>query len=270
MARQRDEALRCDWLESADVARRFPGAAPCRGALFAPDDGAVDPPALTRALLADATRQGAALVRQPVSSIMREGDRISGVDTPDGPIPAPQVVIAAGAWSGRIAGLPRPLPVEPVRGQLVAVPWPAATPRAILYGHQSYVLARGREAVLGSTMESVGFDPRVTELGVTTIRDGARRLIPALGPPSATPARAWAGLRPVTPDGHPIIGPDPEIRGLWYATGHGRNGILLAALTGEIIGMLLAGEAPAIDLAPFSASRFRSSVVSRQKPLTED
>ena len=254
VAEQRQAGLRCDWLDAAELAARFPGAAPCVGALFAPEDGAIDAPALGRGLLADARRLGVEVRPEPVRNIVITGDRAGGVETPGGTIDAHHVIIAAGPWSPRIGGLRRTLPVEPVRGQMLATAWPARMPRAILYSDHAYVLARGDEALLGSTMERVGFDGRVTPSGLAEVRAAADRLVPEL---AGTPARrSWAGLRPVTPDGRPILGADPAVGGLWYATGHGRNGILLAALTGEIIGTLLAGGAPDIDLTPFAATRF--------------
>jgi glycine oxidase len=269
VAQQRQAGLRCDWLEADEVAERFPGVAPppaCRGALFAPEDGAVDPPALTAALLADARRLGVTVVPERVVRIetgLGVG-RATGVALANGTIAAAHVVIAAGAWSPRIGGLPspRPLPVEPVRGQMAAAPWPAGTPPAILYCDHGYVLARAGEALMGSTMEHVGFDGRVTEAGIAQVVSAAARLLPALG--GAPPVRTWAGLRPVTPDGRPIVGADPEVSGLWYATGHGRNGILLAALTGDIIATLIAGEATDVDIAPFAPARFQPSGVRRQ------
>jgi glycine oxidase ThiO len=256
VANQRQAGLRCDWLEPADIAGHVPGAAPALGALFAPEDGAVDPPALTRALLADAGQRGTSIVPEGVLRVTVVAGRATGVVTTRGTISARHVVVCAGAWSPRIeiAG-GRTIPVEPVRGQMAAVPWPDGLPRSILYSDHAYVLARGAEALMGSTMERVGFDARVTESGIAEIRQGAERLLPALA--KAAPGRSWAGLRPVTPDGLPIIGPDAGIDGVWYATGHGRSGVLLAALTGEIIGMLLAGETPHVDLAPFAITRFR-------------
>jgi len=262
VAQQRQAGLRCDWLEAEEVTERFPGAAPAaRGALYAPEDGAVDPAALTRALLADARRLGVALVPQRVVRVAtaESPGRVTGVALADGTISAEHVVIAAGAWSPGIGGLPRPLPVEPVRGQMAAVPWPSGTPPAILYAEHGYVLARGGEALMGSTMEHAGFDGRVTDAGIAQIVQGAARLLPGLA--GTRPTRTWAGLRPMTPDGRPIVGADPEIRGLWYATGHGRNGILLAALTGDVIGTLLAGEATDVDIAPFSPARRQPSAV---------
>jgi glycine oxidase len=255
VARQRQAGLRCDWLEPADVHERWPGAAPdCCGALFAPEDGAVDPQALTRALLADARRLGAALHPVRAEEIRCSGSRVSGVRADGEEIGADRVIVAAGAWSPQLAGLPRALTVEPVRGQMAMTPWPTQLPPAILYYfHHGYVLTRGKEAILGSTMEHAGFDGSVTNEGLAQIFRSAVRLLPALR--SLPVERTWAGLRPVTPDGRPILGADPDIAGLLYATGHGRNGVVLAALTGEVIGDLLAKSETEVDLAPLSPMR---------------
>ncbi|HXM38772.1 MAG TPA: glycine oxidase ThiO [Gemmatimonadales bacterium] len=254
VARQRQAGLRCDWLDPAEVAERFPAAAPCSGALFAPEDGAVNPPELCRALLADARRCGAQTIAARVERITSILGRATGVVTRLGAVRCEHVVIAAGAWSPRIEGLPRALPVEPVRGQMAATPWPAGLPRAILYCDHAYVLARGSEALLGSTMERVGFDGQVTDEGIAQIVAAATRLLPALGTQPRT--RTWAGLRPVTPDGRPIVGPDPDVRGLWYATGHGRSGVLLAALTGEIIAELVTTGTSGMEIASLEPARF--------------
>src|SRR5438876_374949 len=111
---------------------------------------------------------------------------------------------------------------------MAATAWPDGTPPTILYQDRGHVLARGGEAVLGSTMERADYDSRVTNEGLAQIFRGAVRLLPALI--TQPVQRMWAGLRPATPDGRPILGRDPEVERLWYATGHGRNGILPAAL----------------------------------------
>ena len=255
VARQRQAGLRCDWLEGGDVAERFPATAPCLGALFAPEDGAVNAPALARALLADARRCGAETLPARVNRINTILGRVTGVETSAGKVRAEHVIIAAGSWSPRIEHLPRSLPVEPVRGQIAAAPWPTGMPRAILYFDHGYVLAREGEALMGSTMERVGFDGSVTQSGIAQVVALARRLLPTLPP---VPTRTWAGLRPVTPDGRPIVGPDPDVRGLWYATGHGRNGVLLAALTGEIVANLVTTGASEIEIASLAPERFTS------------
>ena len=254
VAQQRQAGLRCDWLEPDDLVERFPGAAPgARGALFAPEDGAVDPAALTKALLTDARRLGVTVVPERVMRVITAGQRATGVALRDRTLDASHVVIAAGAWSPGIAGLRRPLPVEPVRGQMAAAPWPEGMPPSILYADHGYVLARSGEALMGSTMEHAGFDGRVTDAGIDQVVAAAIRLLPTLG--KARPTRTWAGLRPLTPDGRPIVGADPETEGLWFATGHGRNGILLAALTGEVIGDLLAHGEYEVNITPFAAAR---------------
>jgi glycine oxidase len=104
-------------------------------------------------------------------------------------------------------------------------------------------------------MERVGFDGSVTQAGIAEITASARRMIPQLPP---EPTRTWAGLRPLTPDGRPIVGPDPDVRGLWYATGHGRNGVLLAGLTGEIIASLVATGESEVEIASLAPERFTS------------
>jgi len=253
-ATQRQAGLRCDWLSGDEVRERWPGAASdAFGALFAPEDGVVDPQALTRALLADARRLGANLLPIKGDRITMAADQVSGVVAGGEMVAAERVVVAAGAWSPQLPGLPRPLPVLPVRGQMAATPWPGETPPAILYFDHGYVLTRGSEAVLGSTMEHAGFDCRVTNEGLAQIFRSAVRLLPALG--RLPVQRTWAGLRPVTPDGRPLLGADPQVRGLYYATGHGRNGVLLAALTGEALGDLLEKGECELDLAPFRPDR---------------
>ena len=255
VAHQRQAGLRCDWLEATDVAERFPAAAQCVGALFAPEDGAVDAPALTRALLADAKRLGVQTHQSRVNRIKTILGRATGVEIPAGKIKAEHVVIAAGAWSPQIDHLPRHLPVVPVRGQMASAPWPADMPRTVLYYDHAYVLARQGEALFGSTMEHVGFQGGVTESGIAQIVAAAQRLVPSL---PAAPTRTWSGLRPLTPDGRPILGPDPDVRGLWYATAQGRNGVLLAAPTGEIIASLITTGTSEIEIASLAPERFSS------------
>jgi glycine oxidase len=256
VAAQRQAGLRCDWLDADEVAERFPVAANCQGALFAPEDGAVNAPELRRALLADAVRLGVRVDSARVERIVTILGKVTAVETSAGKIRTGNVIIAAGSWSPQIAGLPRPLAVEPVRGQMAAVPWPHDTPPAILYCDHHYVLTRGGEALVGSTMEHAGFDARVTAEGIAQIMAAGGRMVPALR--DATPTRTWAGLRPVTPDGSPLLGPDPDVRGLWYATGHGRNGVLLAGLSGEIIGSLVTSGATDVDIASLTPERFTS------------
>jgi glycine oxidase len=254
VAWQQRQGYMCEWLEPDEVRRRWPWLGPTAGALRAPRDGALDPEQLVLALLADAHRLGAVMVSDWAIRLELAGDKISGVVGKAGRYSADQVVVAAGAWSGLLENLPRPLPVQPVRGQMAALPWPAAIPRAIVYHKDCYLLARGGEAIVGSTMESVGFRPEVTSAGLAQIFAATLLLCPSLI--RAKVRRTWAGLRPMTPDGLPIIGGEPTLSGLWYATGHGRNGILLAGLTGVLVRQLVDGETPGLGLRAFGADRF--------------
>lgn len=258
IARQRRLGLRADWLDPKEVRRRWPGVTSAtRGATYAPEDAALDPRAFAAALRRSAEHRGARWVAERVLSLEVSDSRVTGVRTQHARHEADAVVLAAGAWSPFVAALPRRLPIEPVRGQMAAFRWPAGTPPAVLYAAGGYVLSRGGEAVAGTTMESVGFDASVTPAGVRQIHAVAQTILPALD--GAAVLRSWAGLRPLTPDGLPILGPDPALHGLWYATGHGRNGILLAALTGEALAELLLEGRTGVDIGPCLPGRFVAS-----------
>jgi glycine oxidase len=251
---QQRQGLQCEWLEAGEVHRRWPWIGSVLGALWAPLDGALDPVRLVEAFLADATRLGATLVTDRIRSLEIARGAVAGVSGEVARYSAPTVVLAAGAWSPQVEGLPRRLPIEPVRGQMAALRWPPEMRRAIVYQKDSYILARGDEAVLGSTMEYAGFQPEVTPSGMAQIFSATVTLCPAMV--RGKVRRSWAGLRPVTPDNLPIIGPEPELPGLWYATGHGRNGILLAGLTGSLIARLVAGQPSTADLSHLRPERF--------------
>jgi len=259
VASHRQQGFSAEWLSAGELRERCPGIAPdVRGGLLAPEDGAVEPLAVLEGLLVTATQRGTRVVRgERVLAVETSDGQVTGVRTSAGRRPGGAVVIAAGAWSGRIAGLPRPLSVEPVRGQMLAYPWPAEEPGAVVFGGGGYVLRRDSEALVGATMEFAGFDAATTEPGRTRLSDVAARLYPALR--DAPVQRTWAGLRPCTPDGKPIIGQDTEYPNLWYATGHGRNGVLLAPITGEVVAHLITGNPSSqleIDLTPLRPSRF--------------
>ena len=253
---QRQHGHLADWLDAEEVKARWPWLGSTAGALWAAREGALEPERLVAALLADAERLGAVQAQDTVLALDQRGERVVGVIGEGGRYAAADVVLAAGAWSGTIEGVPRPVTVAPVRGQMAALPWPEGARRAIVYGHDCYIMPRGDEAIVGSTMEYVGFRPEVTSAGLARIFSGVTALCPALT--SAAVRRTWAGLRPVTPDGLPLIGPEPRLTGLWYATGHGRNGILLAGITGLILRQLITGEPTVEAIEAFAPDRFWS------------
>ncbi len=248
--------LKAEWLDRAALARRHPGIGPAAvGALLAPDDARVNNVTLTAALLADAVRHGAEVAdHEEVVGLVTASARVTAVKTARGRYATAAAVVAAGAWSPALEGLPRALPIEPVRGQIAVVTWPRGEPSGVLFGHHAYIVPRGEEAILGSTMEKAGFAKDTTPGGMASIFTGTTALLPSLaGQPIL---RTWAGLRPMTPDGRPILGRDPDVAGLWYATGHGRKGVLLGPITGEIVRDLMLDGTTRWDVGPCAVTRF--------------
>src|SRR5256885_13005113 len=193
VGRQRQAGLRCDWLEVDDVRERWPGAAPdCQGALFAPEDGALDPEALTRACLADARRLGASLHTEPVEALQLAQGRVTGVVAAGGTTNVEHAVLAAGGWGPPNPRPPRAPPRRALRGGKDAPPPGRRWPPSLLYHDQGYVLARGGVAVLGSTMERAGDDAHVTNEGPAPGFRGAGRPLPALL--TQPVQRGWARL----------------------------------------------------------------------------
>jgi glycine oxidase len=256
VAWQRQQAQQAEWLEPGEITEQWPWLTAPRGAFWAPEDGTLDPRRLVAALLADAVAAGARVVDDRITGINRDGPRLQGATGTAGSYPAGQVVLAAGAWSGRVTNLPRPLSVEPVRGQMAAYPLPAGGAVTPVYGRHCYLLQREGELWAGSTMEHAGFTVATTSAALTEVTDRVAGIYPGIA--TATPLRTWAGLRPGTPDGRPIIGREPRLPGLWYATGYGRNGILLAGITGELVAQGIGGEAIPDELAAFRPGRFWS------------
>ena len=256
IAWQRQRGFKLDWLSPDDLHDRYPGLTPeAVGGKLAPEDGGLEPEALLKAFLASAKRHGAELSRGVrVEEVVVENSTAVGVKADGKTISAGAVVLAAGAWSGGIGGLPRPLSVEPIRGQMLAVNWPADEPRAIVYAQSGYVMYRNGEALAGTTMEYAGFDAVSTIEGIERVQEIMGTIYPALV--GAETKRRWAGLRPGSPDGNPFVGQDADVEALWYATGHGRNGVLLAGITGEIIAQLFVGAPIEYDIAPIDPRRF--------------
>jgi len=254
-----DDTAASRWLSSDDVAALEPALLAPFGARFHPRDGRVDNRRLLQALnaaiaLADLPRVEADAVRLEMADAHATVELDSGRR-----IRTAHVVVATGAWAPYLNGLPRPLPVRPLRGQMMAL----ATPTHLLhpltrpvFGHGGYLVPRPLEqqVLVGSTSETVGFTTGTTDAALAGFRRLAGRLVPALA--RADEARSWSGFRPMTLDGLPIIGLDPEAPALVYACGHSRNGILLAPLTGDVVAALISGDPPSHDLTPFSPSRF--------------
>jgi len=197
-------------------------------------DAQVDPPALLRALMVALARDRRVTVRSGVTvqRLLVEGDRCTGVVLDDGELRADATVLAAGSWSSLVPGIPAELPsVRPVRGQMLLLEERPPRVRTIVFGGGAYVVPRGDGRVLcGSTMENAGFRKEVTASGVHAILDGALACLPSLG--AAQLASSWSNFRPKATDGRALVGAC-RMPGLFLATGHHRNGILLSHVTAE-------------------------------------
>jgi glycine oxidase len=233
---QRAEDLRAEFLDAAELRRIEPEASPhAVAAAYFVDDAQVDPRALLRALVVQVARAGVTLRSGVlVRSLLLERERCRGVELEDGPLEADAVVLAAGSWSSLVPGVPTSIPtVTPARGQMVLLEQRPPTVRTIVFGPSGYVVPRGDGRVLcGSTLEHVGFRNEVTAGGMSTILSRAIDLVPSLS--SAAFADAWASFRPQSHSERPLIGASP-MPGLFLATGHHRNGILLAKFSANVV-----------------------------------
>jgi len=207
------------------------------GALRFPKDIQVENRRLLSALANSVKKLGVDIATQTtVGSVMIEGNRVRGVQTSRGPISCLMVVIAAGTWSSFIKTPPQsPIPgIEPVRGQMVCLEAKPQLTRHVIYSPRGYIVPRQDGRLLaGSTSENAGFAKCVTAGGIATILRNALEISPAIS--DLPVVDTWAGLRPRAAGGLPVLGPCGEIDGLFCATGHYRNGILLAPITGELI-----------------------------------
>jgi glycine oxidase len=230
-----------------------------RAAAFLPDECSIEPRQLAAAVLAAAASAGVDL--RPgveVTSLLVDSKKCAGVKTAEGEtISAGMVVLAAGCWSSQIEGAAPYAPTAPVRGQMVALRHCGAPLRHVLRSEGGYLVPRGTESpqtiVAGSTLENAGYDKRVTSGGMEKILAAANELAPALA--KAEIVETWSGLRPGTPDQLPILGP-AEMDGLIYATGHYRNGILLAPITAKILGEWASDGRTSADWEAFGPLRF--------------
>lgn len=248
-------------LSAKEVLELEPGLNPAvRWGLLFPEDHQVNNRRLSEAVALAARRVGVEMmvettVRRLLTECSAGQARITGVETDRGPIQASTVLLAAGAWSGQLLeGIVPAYRVEPVRGQMVSLEMPTVPLRHVVYSARGYLVPRlGGHLIAGSTTERVGYDRRVTAEGLASILDIGREILPAIARQPIL--EIWAGLRPCSEDGWPILGPDPTVAGLFHATGHYRNGILLTPITAEALtGMIVQGHSPSL-LAPFSPSR---------------
>lgn len=250
-------------MDAGEVANLEPAIGHVVGGVLYPRDGCLDPLSLLDALRRLASRhRGITAIPENVVrlSVSRDGEGPPCTVHTDreNRYHARTVVLAAGAWTPLIHGLPRPIPVEPVRGQMVA--FDECVLRHVVYGPRGYAVPKRDghthegHTLVGSTMERVGYDTETTDAGIATVRAVGEAIAPVLEHRAVH--ASWAGLRPVTPDLLPLLGPDPDAPGVIYACGHSRNGVLLTPVTAEIVADLVTGTAPRHDISRFRPDRF--------------
>ncbi len=249
-----------EWLDPAAARLAAPQVTPdLLGALWSPREGHVRSPLAARAFAGAAASLGATVeTGVAATGLVREGDAVTGVRTATGERSAGHVVLCAGAWTagcGSWLGPAWSLPIEPVRGQILALDAPQPPLRPMVVGAGCYLVPkRDGSVVVGATQERVGFDCRVTAEGLAELLAAAPRAVPALA--RSTFRYAWGGLRPATPDQLPLVGPLPGLRGLLIATGHYRNGVLLAPVTGQLLTDAVTGKGWPDEAAAFAPARF--------------
>jgi len=230
-----------------------------RGGLRFPLDIQVENRRLVSALAESNKNRGVKIITgTTVESIRIERSRIKGLETSRGFVSTPNVVVAGGAWTSFLKATDKRFPdlrIEPVRGQMICFEANPRVARHVIYSPRAYIVPRMDGRVLGgSTTEPVGFDKRVTAAGMHSILSHALEICPGV---SVLPIiDSWAGLRPRALDSLPVLGPYAEILGLFYATGHYRNGILLAPITGELIAEAIAEATVSPLLGAFAPERF--------------
>jgi glycine oxidase len=240
-----------------------------RFALKFPGDHQVDNRRLITALNGAARGAGVEFLthteaRELLTESVAGRRRVCGVMTARGEIHARTVVIAAGSWSSLLrCDDAHRFEVEPARGQMAALEMPSPAARHVIYSRRGYLVPRlSGYLIAGTTTERVGYDKRVTAGGLASVIQNAIEIMPCVA--SQAVIETWAGLRPRAPDDLPILGPDPRVEGLIYATGHYRNGILLAPITALAIGELIVKGKSSVDLAPFRVARFANRQDSGQ------
>ena len=251
-----ERGIGAELLDASAVQQVEPQLAPAvQGGLLVESHGFIGASELTAALRRAAAAHGVSFHTSAATRVVRNGAGIR-IETAADAFACEAAIMAAGSWAGHVAieGA-APVPIRPVRGQLLHLGWPAPALKRVVWAPDCYLVPwSDGSALIGATIEEVGFDERATVAGVRALIDAARRVTPGVSNASFQEARV--GLRPATPDELPVIGPSAAVPGLVYACGHFRNGILLAPLTAALVGDLLVDRRTDAALEVTSPSRF--------------
>jgi glycine oxidase len=246
-----------EWMNTTEVIAREPEiSGEILGGMYIPGDGQVSAPELSLAFAKSAAALGAEIREHTeVLSLVLEQGSVKGVVTAEETISCDKVVICAGAWSGiLLKPMGIDLPVYPVKGECFSVLTHKPLITSTVFSHGCYMVPkRGGRLVVGATMKEHTYDRKVSFDGLATLVERAKRLLPQIR--EAEWEKAWAGIRPQTGDGMPYLGEHGDWKGLLFATGHFRNGILLSPITGCLIADLIEGKTSEINLSSFSPTR---------------
>jgi len=255
-----DRELRCE-----DLAHLLPALTPGDHRFIRLDEHSLDPRQLAAALLVAV--RATTIDIQPYTRVFstRSIDNAVEITSSNGTTHAAQFISCAGAWAAATSLQPN-LPVAPKKGQMFSILLPASLSlHLVVRTPDIYIVPRtagpaaGR-AIIGATVEDVGFDKAVHPADIDRLRSLAATLLPAIS--KTRPLEAWSGLRPATSDGLPLLGVLPNQPNHFIATGHYRNGILLAPATARVMAEFVAGERPSVDLSPFSLDRTATKITS--------
>jgi glycine oxidase len=244
--------------DAGEVREHEPTLGPkVQGAMFVRGDHWVNNQRLVVAYAQAAVAAGVALRSGvSVSRVVVERGRVQGVVADGERVDGDVVLLAAGAWTAPlVASFGGWLPVEPKRGQMVALTHVPPVLHHCVHAEEVYLVPRpSGELLVGATVERVGFQGAVTARAIAGLLAAAIELVPPLG--DLAISRTWFGFRPWAPDGLPVLGPWPGVEGLWVATAHFRNGILLAPITARLMSAWITGGKPGMDVGDFLPDRF--------------
>jgi glycine oxidase len=254
--------LHVQWLDADEVHRYEPLlSSDVSGAIYAPQESQLKATKLTRACAQAAANRGANLYgRTEILGIQSDQRSVTGLYTAQGEtIACNHLIVATGAWTSQCGSwLDISLPVTPQRGQILTVKQPKQPLQHVIFGEAVYLAPKkDHTVVIGATKEEVGFDKHVTAGGLAWLLSTAIRLAPLLD--GCAVEQTWAGLRPKTPDNHPILGNAPHWENVTLATGHNSVGIMLSPITGQSIADLITKGHVADVIKPFGAERFLST-----------
>lgn len=226
------------------------------GSVYFRQDARVDPEGLVRALEAHVRKAGVTIVDGAVKSIQKKGSHVVGVKTDDAVYEADQLILAAGSWTPQLTkGLGTKLVLQPAKGYSVTIPWTGTGMKipCLVTDQKISITPMPGGIRFSGTLGLQGYDLSVDERRAGPIRRHAELYC---GEERVAPIQTWAGLRPASPDGLPLVGGLPGMDNVWVASGHGMLGVTMGPITGHIIADLIGGKTPSFDPAPFRVDRF--------------